>query len=359
MKIIIAIPFLSNGGAEKIAAKWCYDLNKEGIDTTLLVHYRMENEYKISSQIPIEALYKSKDDYNAASLLKTVKKIRQFLKKQGEPLYIIPFIPHVGIQCFLANLGLDNYLVETIRVAPQFSPQNKFYRFLRDLSVFFADGCIFQNEEQMEYFPRKVRKRGCVIYNTVPEEFLRNYEKKEYNQIEKIIMVSRLTKQKNHTLMLKAMAMLKKKMYPISLTIVGDGPEYENIKKIISDLQLEKEVDLLGRSSNVGELLINSDLYILTSDFEGMPNSLMEAMACGLPCISTSCPTGPSNLIDNGINGTLIPVNGIEELVNAIIYYIENNELSVEHGKKSRIKIININQENNINRLIDYLRDLS
>lgn len=358
MRVIIVIPFLSNGGAEKMAAKWCYDLNKHGVNTTLLVHYRIENEYEIASKIPIDSLYNDREDYDAASLMKTVLRIRKYLKKQKKPLYIIPFIPHIGLQCTLANLGLDNYLIETIRAAPQFSPQSKFFRFLRDVSVCIADGCIFQNKEQMEYFPEKVKKKGIIIYNTVPLEFLERFEKKEYKEIKNIIMVSRLTKQKNHSLMLKALSELKNKNYPFSLTIVGDGPELNHIKKMVQELKLEDSVLLYGRSSNVGELLLNSDLYVLTSKFEGMPNSLMEAMACALPCISTACPTGPSDLIDNGVNGILIDNDDLDKLTKSIIFYYENKEECGKIARLARSKIIKINSENTVNKLVNYLKKL-
>lgn len=359
MRVIIVIPFLSNGGAERMAAKWCYDLVEKGINANILVHYRIENEYDIASKIPIEALFDSKQEYNASSKVKTILKIRSYLKEQGNHLYIIPFIPHIGLQCTLANLGLNNYLIETIRAAPQFSPQNKIFRVLRNISVYLANGCIFQNKEQMDYFPNKVRNRGIIISNTVPKEFLEKFDKKEYKEIKNIIMVSRLTKQKNHLLMLNALSALKKRNYSFLLTIVGDGPEFNYIKNMIQELKLEDCVLLYGRSNNVGELLVNSDLYVLTSNFEGMPNSLMEAMSCGLPCISTACPTGPNDLIDDKKNGILIDTNDLDGLIKSIIFCSENKEYFENMGHLARKKIIEINSENTTDKLIKYLKKLS
>lgn len=358
MRVIIVIPFLSNGGAEKMAAKWCYDLVERGINANILVHYRIENEYDIASKIPVKALFDSKQDYNAFSKVKIILKIRSYLKEQGNHLYIIPFIPHIGLQCTLANLGLNNYLIETIRAAPQFSPPNKVFRVLRNISVYLADGCIFQNKEQMNYFPPKVRNKGIIIFNTVPKEFLEKHEKKEYKEIKNIIMISRLTKQKNHSFMLHALYALKESNHSFILNIVGDGPEFNNIKSIIQALHLEDCVFLYGRSNNVGGLLTDADLYVLTSNFEGMPNSLMEAMSCGLPCISTECPTGPSDLIDSGMDGILIDNNDMKGLIQAILSCFNNKKFSEKIGRSARKKIIQINSENTIDKLIDYLQRL-
>lgn len=357
MNVLIVVPFLSNGGAEKIAAKWCYDLLQNNVNAKLLVHYRVEDEYDIASKIPIDALFNSRKEYISTSKIKVILKLRKYLKKQKNKQYIIPFLSHVGIQCSLANTGLNNYIIETIRNAPQFSPSNIILRFARNLSIFFAKGCIFQNNEQMLYFPTMIRKKGLILYNTVPSTFLEKYEKKEYGQIKNLIMVSRLNEQKNHSLMLQALSILLKDGYDLFLTIVGEGPEYGKINDKIKELQLDNHVKLYGKSNHVGDLLIKSDLYILTSNFEGMPNSLMEAMACGLPCISTDCPTGPKDLIDNGINGLLINCNDANELALSIELLI-NNKLAKKLGLEARKKIIEINSNSSINNLIKYLGEL-
>jgi glycosyltransferase involved in cell wall biosynthesis len=82
--------------------------------------------------------------------------------------------------------------------------------------------------------------------------------------------------------------------------------------------------------------IADSSVYVMSSKFEGMPNALMEAMAIGLPCVSTDCPNGPAELIENGVNGLLVPVGDVEALSEAIIKMIEDREFAERCGKNAR-----------------------
>ena len=106
-------------------------------------------------------------------------------------------------------------------------------------------------------------------------------------------------------------------------------------KKITND-NLNGIVTLQGRTNNAQKVLNAADVFVMTSNYEGMPNALLEAMAVGLPCISTDCPTGPAEIIDNGINGILVPVNNEAALTKAIEKYIEMGETIAEIGKAAR-----------------------
>ena len=126
------------------------------------------------------------------------------------------------------------------------------------------------------------------------------------------------------------------------LRIYGTGSQQEHLQSYIDSLKLSDKVHLMGRSNNMSQVFENTDLFVLSSDFEGMPNALMEAMASGLPCISTDCPTGPSDLIINGKNGILVPVNDKEAMSSAMkaLYYDE--ALSLSMGEEARIHVRNI-----------------
>ncbi len=137
--------------------------------------------------------------------------------------------------------------------------------------------------------------------------------------------------------MIKSFNLIKDKFPYITLEIYGVGDEYQNISNLIESLNLRDRVFLRGRTHNPEKVLEIADIFVLSSDFEGMPNALMEAMAAGLPCIATDCPCGgPKALINNYENGILTEVNNELQLANAISYLLSNKEQRFELGKKAK-----------------------
>jgi glycosyltransferase involved in cell wall biosynthesis len=103
--------------------------------------------------------------------------------------------------------------------------------------------------------------------------------------------------------MIKAFSKACEKNKDIHLSIYGTGEDsyIAKLKELIKEYDVQGKIELMGRTSNVSEVLKNADAFLMTSDYEGMPNALLEAMATGLVCISTDCRTGPKDMIDNGI----------------------------------------------------------
>ena len=162
-------------------------------------------------------------------------------------------------------------------------------------------------------------------------------------------MVGRLDSQKNYSMAIEAIRILKEEYPNIHLDIFGKGGYEQTIKQEIAEKNVGDNVSLKGWTQNAVKELCEHDLYLMTSDFEGMPNALMEAMAVGLPCISTDCETGPSDLIDNGVNGLLVPVGDAVALTEAIKLVIEmSKEKRIEMGKLAKEKM----QENFNNKAI-------
>ena len=125
--------------------------------------------------------------------------------------------------------------------------------------------------------------------------------------------------QKNHRLLLEAFLRIHDEIPDYKLIIYGEGPERAHLESFIEENNMESYVQLPGSTQDIIEKIKRSCLFVLPSDFEGMPNALMEAMSVGLPCISTDCPCGgPAALINSGINGILIPLGDTEELVKQI-----------------------------------------
>ena len=157
--------------------------------------------------------------------------------------------------------------------------------------------------------------------------------------------------QKNYPLLLSAFSKISKKHPDYKLRIFGQGIVLPELQKLVLDLGIVNNVTFEGFCANVHESIKNSDIFVLSSDFEGMPNALLEAMAMGFPVISTDCPAGgPAELIKNEENGILVPVGDEEKLVKALEKMIDNvtlkekvsnaaKEISVTHSVENIVKI--------------------
>jgi GalNAc-alpha-(1->4)-GalNAc-alpha-(1->3)-diNAcBac-PP-undecaprenol alpha-1,4-N-acetyl-D-galactosaminyltransferase len=197
------------------------------------------------------------------------------------------------------NLFLGNF-IETM---------NKiFYR--------FADELIVQTERAKDILSKKYKvKKITVIPNPVESTtFDRAIKKKQ------IISVGRLSSEKGHQVLLKAFAHLQDKEW--TLHLVGDGKERESLEILSKELQIDDRVVFHGKMHSFVNLLLESQIFVLPSFYEGFPNALLEAMSVGLCCVASDCISGPSDIIANGSNGLLFePGNDIQlaELLNELI----------------------------------------
>lgn len=338
-RILFVIPFLSSGGAERVVSIWTSELAKLGYDVHLLVFYRVINEYLLDKKVILHTIKENKNDYNSLTKWEKLIALRKKFK-EIKPDFILPFISHVGLMTSIAKIGLPLEVIETIRIDPRYSPRRRLIRWLRNISVFFSKRCIVQNKTQLEYFPQWMHKRMIILPNPIANEFTQKEKIFTDKRIKNIIAVGRLEKQKNYFMLISAFSQIAEENKEIKLRIYGEGSLYNELNNYITELKLKDRILLCGRTNNMAEVLLEPDLFILSSNAEGMPNSLMEAMAVGLPCISTDCPTGPADLIDDGINGYLIPVGDQEALVETMRKVINNIDDSIEMGKKARETIL-------------------
>ena len=345
MRILFILPSLYGGGAERVASIWSSELAKTDIEVHLLVFYRTENEYGIHAKVNIHSFCNEKSEYDSYSKLKKLTLMRQTLK-EIKPEIVMPFITYIGIMVSLSKIGLHIKIYETIRNNPWCIPQNRIIRWIRNISILNSKLCIVQTQSQLSYFPAWLQKRIVVISNPIQRSFTER-QKEWNNKIQNIVAVGRLEKQKNYPLLINAFNTISQEFNDVHLNIYGEGSLKNELIELINHLNLQERVSLCGRNHNILAALLDSDLYILSSDYEGMPNALMEAMAIGLPCISTNCLTGPSDLIKNGTNGILIPVGDMNALVNAMKTIIKNINKTKFIGRNARELILSKYKINN------------
>lgn len=334
-KTAFIIPSLNSGGAEKVVSIWSSELSMLSKDVCLFVLYKTENEYPTYGNIRKIYLSENYEEHCKKSFLRKKRELRRKLKEEKIRV-AIPFVTYTGIITTLACLFSGIKVVETIRIVPNSSPANRKIRAIRNLSVFMAARCIVQNAAQREYFPKFMHKKFLVQPNPVHNSFFEVAPHPPEKDRLLFVTAGRIEEQKNHIMLCNAFKKACEKYGNIYLNIYGEGSRTEKISEYIKKLGLLEKIKMCGRTSNMPETLQNANAFILSSDYEGMPNALMEAMAAGLPCISTDCPTGPSDIIENNKNGILVPVNDEEAMEKAICFFVENYEEAFKMGIEAK-----------------------
>ena len=318
MKIAFLSGNLTDGGAQRVISIVASGLAEKGHEVYVVLFSRNEKEYPLNEKIRLIALGDSFEEYSKMSGLERIFKIRKLLKNI-KPDVAIGFLEG-GYALYLSSFGMNFAKVASARIDPQMIFNKKGLRAMINRKWFLsADRVVLQTKKQSVRVPNKLRKKCVVIGNPVQDRALENRVEVR-DECNKIVMVGRLAKQKNYPMVFDAILNVIKINKNIHLSIYGKGGEEKELSMLIQEKELQDYVSLCGWTQDTIEELKKHDMYILSSNYEGMPNALMEAMAVGLPCISTNCDTGPEDLIKDGSSGFLIPVGDVEMLSERIIH---------------------------------------
>ena len=219
-------------------------------------------------------------------------------------------------------------------------------RILKQIQYRIADGYVFQTPEASLCYCKRAKKISTVIPNPIIDH-LDEPQYKEYRN--EIVTVGRLSPEKNQELLIDAFYLVHKKEPKYKLVIYGSGPLKEKLCSKIESLHLQDSVSIVSGKNNISELIVGSELFVLPSNTEGMPNALIEAMSVGLLCISADCPIyGPRMLVRNGENGFLFPIKDKTALYNTMLNAINLNSSEKEKIRKSATDIRETLQEDKI-----------
>lgn len=324
-KIICYIDIMaSTGGAQRVMKNLVTYLIDKGYSVVLVNDFDIGNENSFDIPDKVKRVYLRKDNKGnpISKNIERIVKLRQLVKKE-KPDILLSFLGAPNIRSVLATVGLDVKKIISVRNDPKYEyGKSQISKIAVNLLFRYVDGCVFQTEDAKSYFNKKLQCKSRVILNPVDEIFFRTKRSESCNGI---VTVGRLEAQKNHKLLLQAYSNLLKRDKDIEdLYIYGDGSLKGELEEFIYKNRLKNKVHLLGKVSNVAEILSKSKLFILSSDFEGLPNALMEAMASGTPVVSTDCPCGGPKMLIKGRNtGILVrcdDVKALEEAINGVIY---------------------------------------
>lgn len=345
MKIFFLMNHLAFGGAENTVAYLSSYLADHGEDVVL---YTMTNtvEYKLNPKIklilgnlPAEYCNKLNKYIN---IIRRIKAINHTIRKEKPD---IVFCIMAGTAKYLLKVHRRNYkLIVSERNNPKYMSEKEYM--LENKIFKKANGIIFQTERVKENYTRLNGDKCVVIPNAVGNQYVDGTNWKiEGRNI--VAAVGRLVTQKDYPLMITAFQKFLSTHRGFKLEIYGDGREKEKIKRFIMDNGLENDVILQGACPDAIKRISDARCYLLTSLYEGMPNSLMEAMAIGMPCISTDCKYGPGELIQNEESGLLVPVGNAAAISDAISRMVDDRDFAVKCGQNAR-KILRTNSMEDI-----------
>ncbi len=331
--LLLYINAINGGGAERVMVNLAEKFANEGYRVILLTSFTDEWEYPLSPAVCRISMEQQEVQQNRLMRnLSRIRKLRQICK-QERPDVLISFMQEPNFRAILASRGLPVKTIVSVRNDPNREYAGKVGRLVGKVLLPMADGCVFQTEDAKAWFPKRLQKKSKVIKNEVAEPFFQVQRCAARN----VVTVGRLNKQKNHLLLIRAFARIADKHPEQDFLIYGEGDCREMLQQQIRKLGLESRVHLIGKTADVPGVLAKAGIFVLSSDYEGMPNALMEALAAGVPSISTDCPCGgPRALIQPGENGLLVPVGDEAALAAAMDQLLSDPEAAEKMGAAAR-----------------------
>ena len=332
-RIAFYINTFYGGGAERALSVLANQFSLDGFPVTVITTWRNEEDFFLEPGI--ERIVLREEDSrckSSSTIIRNVYLIRNIRKilVARKIDFLISFMGEPNIRNILAARRTSTKSIISVRTDPARAYSGFIGKLIAKRFLPKADGAVFQTKQQMAWFPDQLQKKSIVIPNPVNENF---YSVKRKPVKHRIVTCGRLNAVKNHPMLIEATALLRERYPDIQLFIYGDGECREQIEALIVEKQLSSVVYMMGQTSDVAKALSSADLFVLSSDYEGMPNALMEAMTAGIPCISTDCPCGgPRELIEEGENGWLVPVGDSQTLAGKISYVFEHSDMAEKAG---------------------------
>lgn len=345
--ICVVAPSISGGGgAERTAVLLCNSLCRDArFNVSIYTMDTKESSYALDKKVKYVKL---DEGISKNKLLKNIErtiKLREITRSEMD--LVIGYTIQGGI--FACICKLMNPKLKTI-VCERQDPYQFSYakRKMRDFLYRFSSGAVFQTLDAQKYFNNIVRD-STVISNFIdlsimPEPISWNQRKNE------IVSVGRLTNAKNHQMLIYAFAKITNEFPSVKLKIYGEGPNKDKLQELIKKLDITGRVELCGRKDDVFSYTKYAKYFVLSSDYEGYPNALLESMALGLSCIATDCPCGgPRAMIEDGKNGMLVRVNNSDELADRLHFILSHDDTAENIAHRAE-KVRQTNSSANIMR---------
>lgn len=334
MKILFVISSLRGGGAERVASTLCnhWALNMQ--DVILVTLDGKQNDFfKTNDRIKryaLDSYMSSKNIWDKISAnFSRAWRIRKIVKA-NKPDVVIAFMDVSNVLAIVACLGTGIPVVISERSYPPYFHDGDMFDRIRRMVYKFCSAFVAQTNKIADWGRAFLpHKPIAVIVNPLAERALNADLATPRENI--VLGMGRLHPDKGFDLLVEAFNLCYAQYPEWQLHIAGIGREQEKIERMIREFNIGDRVKLLGETDQPQELYAKSKIYVLSSRVEGFPNVLIEAMANGLPVTSFDCNSGPADIIDNEVNGLLVPGNQVDALA------LSMQRLMADEGLRNRL----------------------
>ncbi len=341
MRLSFVIYNLSSGGAQRIVANLANFWAEKGWRITILTYDdgRESPFYDLHPSVnhrPLTIMRRSQ----TFNLWDTIDPKRPWVLRkviaESTPEVVISFIDRTNVLTLISTFGAGVPVIVTEMVSPAHFYIGKSWEILRRIVYPFAGALVVQTQGVLAYFSPGVRRRTKIIPNPVirPPKADVDEQNRNASDSKTLIAMGRLCEQKGFDLLLSAFAEIAPSHPNWSLEIWGEGVSRSLLEQLRDRLGLQGRAQFPGVTNRPYEKMRQADLFVLSSRYEGMPNVLGEAMACGLPVVSFDCPTGPREIIRDGVDGILVPPEDVKALANAL------DRLIGDEGERHRLAML-------------------
>ena len=324
-EVLFVSNFFGDGGAARVISVLAEELANRGYAVTVCSYPRKDREeYRRAANVKY-VRFEMKHRKGVLYKIERIAKLRKEIRKHKDAT-VISFEYFMNMQTVVAMAGLGNRLIISERNDPAAMGGKTPTRQLRNFLYGFADCLVCQTRDALEYFPKNIQRKSTVIMNPIKENLPEPWQGERKKQV---VNFCRLEKQKNLPLLIDAFEAFYQTHPDYTLVIYGNGKERDSLTEYIRTKKLEKVITLHPAVQDVHDRVKDAEMFVSSSDYEGLSNSMIEAMAIGLPAICTDCPCGGARMvIQNNENGILIPTNNKEKLLNAMCAVAENPDFA-------------------------------
>ncbi len=324
---------LGNGGAGRVITLLAEYFLSKGINVTIVTYNTVGGEYQVDPNIELVEIKRSAP--SILGKLQRILRLRRFLKRHSFDA-VIAFEYFVNMEAILATRGLGMRVIVSERNNPAIVDRRRVSKILRDILYRYTDKLVCQTDDAMNYFSERIREHTVVIPNPIiPDLPIGSGENSK-----ELVTFCRLTKQKNLTMMIDSFELFLRSHEGFSLSIHGSGEEEERLRAYAEAKNLSHAINLYPFSLDVHSKIANARMFLSTSDYEGLSNSMLEAMAMGIPVVCTDCDGGGArSVIESGVNGILVAKGDTLAFSNAMSYVEDNPEVRerlIENGLRVR-----------------------
>ncbi len=352
MNITLFIGALGAGGAERALIVLAEGFQNRGHDVTVLTWINQEADFytvpasvkHVRAEIPENVV--STRWFDVVGLIRRLLALRKSIKRT-QPDVVISFLDGNNEMFLLASIAEKYKKILSCQIDIErhehFNPR---WERLRKILYRWADKIVFLDSKQAVRASRKSPAWKCVgipnpvvDINTVPD----TQANEIINKLEKfpvrLVAMGRLANQKGFDLLLEAFKKVNQRFPQAGLVILGEGPLRDDLQDQIKLLDLTDHVLMPGQTQNPHAVIAACDIFVFSSRYEGQGLALVEAMACGVPAVSFDCPSGPAYIIQDQIDGILVPPEDVDFLAAAVIMLLNDKKKRLEFAlaaKKAR-----------------------